>query len=366
MTETVTIVGAGHGGCAAAGALGLGGIDVTLYNRTPARLEPLRRQSGIAFRDPADHGIVRIRRLTTDIAEAAAASTRIVLMVPTSGIEYYARAIAPHLTSAHDVLVAPGHTGGALLFRGSVIDVVGEFPCRLAEAHTLPYICRMTGEGEVTLWKRSDRLLFAALPASDTDELRREFSEFFPALTPVESVLETSLSNLNAVMHPGAMLLNAGWIEATSGRFRFYSEGTTPAVGRVIEATDVDRRAVGAALGLRLSSFLEVFHAEGYMTDEAFRSGDVYLAIRDSPPNREIQAPESLNHRYMREDIGFGLVPMSAFARAAGVDVPTIDALIDVATTATGFDFRGEGLDDQKLGIAGMDADELRRYALTG
>jgi opine dehydrogenase len=366
VAESVTIVGAGHGGCAAAGDLGRKGIDVTLYNRTAARLEPLRRQGGIAFCDPEPHGVVPIHRLTTDVAEAAAAAARIVLMVPTSGIEYYARALAPHLTSDHDVLVAPGHTGGTLLFRRSVVDVVGKFRCRLAEAHTLPYICRMTREGEVTLWKRSDRLLFAALPATDTEALLRAFLDLFPSLTPMGSVLETSLSNLNAVMHPGAMLLDAGWIEATGGAFRFYSQGTTPAVGRLIAATDADRLAVGAALELRLPSFLEIFHAEGYTTDDAFASGDVYVAIRDSPPNLEIRAPSSLEHRYIREDIGFGLLGIAAFAGVAGVDVPTIDALIDLTSTASGFNLRGEGLNAERLGIAGMSTNDLRKYALTG
>src|SRR5205807_2130258 len=102
-----------------------------------------------------------------------------------------------------------------------------EYEGQLAEIHTLPYICRMTGEGEVTLWKRADRLLFAALPAAHTPQMLETFQTVFGALEPATSVLETSLSNLNAVMHPGAMVLNAGWIEHTGGDFRFYSEGTT-------------------------------------------------------------------------------------------------------------------------------------------
>jgi opine dehydrogenase len=366
VTEAVTVIGAGHGGCAAAGDLGIAGFAVTLYNRSPERLAPLERLGGIRFLDPEDHGVVPIARLTTDIGEALAASRRIVLMVPTTGVEFYARAMAPHLTAEHDTLVAPGHTAGALIFKRTVLDERGDFPCRLAEVNTLPYICRMTGDGEVTLWKRSERLLFAALPATETAALREVFAPLFPSLVPASSVLETSLSNLNAIMHPGAMLLNAGRIEATGGDFNFYSEGTTPAVGRVIKATDDDRLAIARAFGLDLPSFLEVFHEEGYTTDEAFAANDVYLAIRDSPPNRLIRSPSSLDHRYVREDIGYGLVPMSAFAAVAGVPVPTIDALVALADTATGFDMAQTGLSAENLGIAGMSADELQRYALSG
>ena len=145
---------------------------------------------------------------------------------------------------------------------------------------TLPYICRMTGEGEVTLWKRADRLLFAALPAAHTPQMLDTFRTVFGALEPATSVLETSLSNLNAVMHPGAMVLNAGWIEHTGGDFRF-SEGTTPAVGRVIAATDAERLAIGARLDLSLVSFMDTFYASGYTTEGAWRSGEVYRAIKD-------------------------------------------------------------------------------------
>jgi opine dehydrogenase len=366
LAETVMVVGAGHGGCAAAGDLGLRGIDVTLYNRSPERLAPLERRGGIVFHDPEDRGLVPIKLLTTDMAEALASSRRVVLMVPTVGVEFYAREMAPHLTSEHDVLIAPGHTAGALIFKRTVLDAVGAFRCRVAEVNTLPYICRMTGEGEVTLWKRAQRLLFAALPATDTAALADVFGALFPSLVAAESVLETSLSNLNAVMHPGAMLLNAGRIEATDGDFNFYSEGTTPSVGRTIQATDDDRRAIARAFGLELPSFLEVFHDEGYTTYEAFATHDVFVAIRDSPPNRLIRSPSSLDHRYVREDIGFGLVPMSAIAAIAGVPVPTIDALIALADTATGFNLAEQGLNAEKLRITGMDADELTRYALTG
>src|ERR1051325_1816521 len=89
VPDKITVVGAGHGGCAAAGDLGLRGFEVTLYNRSPERLAQLERQGGIVFHDPDDHGLVPIARLTTDIAAALAASSRVVLMVPTSGIEFY-------------------------------------------------------------------------------------------------------------------------------------------------------------------------------------------------------------------------------------------------------------------------------------
>jgi opine dehydrogenase len=206
--------------------------------------------------------------------------------------------------------------------------------------------------------------MFAALPASRTPELLDVFRPAFESLFPASSVLETSLSNLNAVMHPGAVLLNAARIEESHG-FRFYSEGTTPAIGRVIAATDSERVAIGAALGLELEPFLDIFHREGYATDEAWQSRDTYRIVKESPPNRLIEAPNSLAHRYVTEDIGYGLVPMAALAAVAGVKAKTMDGLVHLTSVATGTDLATEGLSAARLGIEGLDAEGLRQYALS-
>jgi opine dehydrogenase len=366
VSETISIIGAGNGGCAAAADLTLNGWEVTLYNRTAARLQPLRVRGGIRLKDPEDRGVVGIHAMTSRIDEALASSNRVAVMVPTSALGHYGEAMAPYVTHQHRILLAPGHTGGAIHFRRALSSQTGEWPARVGEAHTLPYICRMTGAAEVTVWKRSDRLLFAGLPALDTKDLLDTFSGAFTALTPVSSVLETSLSNFNAVMHPAGMVLNAGWIEHTSGEFRYYSEGTTPSVARVVEATDNERRAIGRSLGIELEPFIDAFYSSGYTTEEAWTSRDMYRAIKESPPNREIKAPESLEHRYVHEDIGFGLVPMMAMAVAANVDAATIAALIRLASVATGMDFATHGLSAEKLGIAGLSGDQLQSLALEG
>ncbi|MBE9565631.1 MAG: hypothetical protein IMF16_02650, partial [Proteobacteria bacterium] len=44
---TFAVLGAGHGGMAMAGHLGIMGFRVNLFNRTPARLEPIKRRGAI-------------------------------------------------------------------------------------------------------------------------------------------------------------------------------------------------------------------------------------------------------------------------------------------------------------------------------
>ncbi len=61
------------------------------------------------------------------------------------------------------------------------------------------------------------------------------------------------------------------------------------------------------------------------------------------------------------EDVPTGLIPMSAIGEAAGVETPAIDALIAIVRTMTGKDFLAEGRSLERLGLAGMDATQIRR-----
>ncbi|MGZ9143659.1 MAG: NAD/NADP octopine/nopaline dehydrogenase family protein, partial [Candidatus Binatia bacterium] len=150
------------------------------------------------------------------------------------------------------------------------------------------------------------------------------------------------------------MLGNAGWIEKTSGEFLYYREGITPAIGAWIDAVDQERLEIVRRLGLQPLRFVDIFHQAGLTTAEARDTGSAYQAIHHSEPNFTIKAPPSLDHRYIREDVGYGLVPMAEVGKLLGVRTPVMDALITLASTALGVDFRRDGLTLDKMGLAGI------------
>ncbi|MDP9129616.1 MAG: NAD/NADP octopine/nopaline dehydrogenase family protein, partial [Candidatus Binatota bacterium] len=88
-------------------------------------------------------------------------------------------------------------------------------------------------------------------------------------------------------------------------------------------------------------------------------TGSAYEAIHNSEANFTIKAPPSLDHRYIREDVGYGLVPMAEVGKLLGVRSPVMDALITLASTALGFDFRRDGLTLAKMGLDGVLAEQL-------
>ena len=96
--------------------------------------------------------------------------------------------------------------------------------------------------------------------------------------------------------------------------------------------------------------FIDVFYEAGLTTKAARDSGDISRACLESEPNKTIKSPASLDHRYVHEDVGYGLVPIAALARLADVATPTIDALIQIAGLAVGVDYTRDGLTLERSG----------------
>jgi opine dehydrogenase len=104
----------------------------------------------------------------------------------------------------------------------------------------------------------------------------------------------------------------------------------------------------------------------GYTTASAAAVGTAFAALQESAPNRWITGPPSLDHRYLHEDVGWGLVPWSELGRSRGVAAPLMDALIALGGALTGRDYRTEGLTLERLGLAGRGPGELGAYLREG
>jgi opine dehydrogenase len=253
----------------------------------------------------------------------------------------------------------PGHTGGSLHFANMLRRSGNKATVTLCETVTLTYICRMVKPARVEIYRRTTNLRCAAFPARDSQNLIGEIQAIYPNVINAENVLVTGLSNINAIMHPAGMLGNAGWIEETAGDFLYYREGITTAIAAWIDKVDKERLQIVKSLGLEPIPFVDIFHQAGLTSQEARDSGSVYRAIHESEPNFKIKSPASLDHRYLHEDVGYGLVPMAEIARMLGVKTPMINALITLASVANGIDYSREGLTLEKMGLANVPAENL-------
>jgi opine dehydrogenase len=365
MIKTIAVLGAGHGGHAAAADLVRRGFDVRLHARAEKNLSAIRSQAGIVMRGVHD-GLVPFTHITTDIAEAVNGADLIMLVVPSVAHENYAQLLAPVLRPEQILFLNPGHTGGGLHMVQALRAAGYTSPVQTCETVTLTYICRLEKPGAVNVFSYTKKLAFAAFPGRHAARLFELMKPLFPEIVLASSVLETALSNINAIFHPPGMLMNAGWIEATDGDFLFYKQGVTESVGRVTAGVDNERMAVAKALGIPTSSFLETFLRAGLTTAEAVKSGSISRACRESAPNQTIKSPPSLDHRYVHEDVGCGLVPFSELGRLVGIPTPTIDALIVLASLSLEIDFRKTGLSLETMGLANKTPDQLLSFLESG
>ena len=353
----IAVLGAGNGGSAAAADLTLRGYEVRLYSRSERTLEPIRERGGIELVEGDKKNFARPSLITSRIGEAVADAELVMLAAPAVAHVELVGGLAPHLRDEQIVFLNPGHTGGSLHVAALLRRL--DLKPRICETVTLTYICRSIGPGTVEIYRRTTNLRCAAFPGKFTAELVREMATIYPSIVPAENVLETGLSNINAVIHPAGMIGNAERIRTGEGDFYFYRDGITTAIANVIDAVDGERLKIVERLGLPPHSFVELFYRAGLTTENARSSGSVYEAIRQSAPNRAIKSPTTLDHRYLHEDVGFGLVPISEIGKFVGIETPAIDGLITLASELNRCDYRRDGLTLEKMGLAGTRPDNL-------
>src|SRR5262249_27611050 len=213
-------------------------------------------------------GFAPIRYAGFDAGEAIAGAELVMLVGPAYSTEPLAAAAAPHLTEDMAVLVCPGSCAGAIAFKRAAGIELDDERCIVGETHTLPYAVRVTEPAVINVFlKLTTGVYLAGLPRSGTQRLYELVRDVWPAVEKADSVFQTSLQNGNPVIHPAVTLLNAALLERTSGGFLFYEEGVTESVGRLIEAVDNERLAIGDALGVTLRSEPAIGTKQGYMRE---------------------------------------------------------------------------------------------------
>lgn len=349
------VVGAGHGGLAMAGHLGIMGFPVSLYNRSEEKLEGVRWHGGVEV-DGAVKGFGPIALASSDMATAMEGCDVVMVVTPATAHRELAALMAGHAVDGQIIVLNPGRTGGALEFRKVFLDERAEGRPILCEAQTFLYASRAVSRYEAHIFRIKNGVTLASLPSYWTGEVLGVLEQAYPQFKPGGNVLSTSLENIGAVFHPALAILNAGWIEETGGEFEYYLQGITPSVARMLERIDAERLAVARALGASSVSAREWLYLS---YDSPGR--DIYEAIRNTDAYRGIKAPPTVNHRYVFEDLPMSLVPIASMGRMLGIAAPTIEMIIDLGSILLDRDFRLEGRTVERLGIAGMSVKDIHR-----
>ena len=294
--------------------------------------------------------------MTTELRAALDSAECILVCLPTVAHVALAKALAGTEHDALPIILNPGHTGGILAFRQAYAAAGGQ-PPPIAEFSTLTYVARKPDNAAVNISGVARRVWVAALPGDESAiEIARAL---YPAATPAVDLIATGLSNVNMVLHPPGAILGASWVENTGGDFTFYVQGLSDGVGCVMEALDSERLAVAAAYGIELPTLFDEMQSIGTIEAIADSRAGLAAAVRGGTANSRIRAPDSLAHRYYREDFFFGVRPFLVLAGIARVEVPIASSLMRLAKAMVDPAGEIEGRSAKAMGIEGLNKRQL-------
>jgi opine dehydrogenase len=352
----IAILGAGNGACATAVDWAIHGHDVKMFEleKYDSMIESIKKQGGIYSVGDIE-GFAELSYVGSDIQKTIEGADLIIAIGPAYSNEPFANAVKNFIQRDQIYLVSPGSNGGALITKKIFEKCENAGDVAIAETATLPYAARIIKPGTVKVHLRLiGGLYVSVIPYSRTEDVLNCYQQVYPFAKAGESIFRTILQNANPIIHPAVTLMNAALIERTRGDFSFYEEGVTPATGRLIEALDIERIEIGQALGLNILKDPEISVQQGYMTEASYSHG-----YTKAPGFKGIRAQDSLKHRYLDEDVGYGLVFLAELGNTIGVKTPMMDSVIHMASTIAERDYRGEAL--RTLEGIGYTVDEVHR-----
>jgi opine dehydrogenase len=356
----VAILGAGNGGHAVAFEWANAGHEVWMFDFAKFGVIDKVAKKGEIEAQGEMKGRAPLAYAGTDIKKVLDDAELIIAVGPAYSTIPFAEACKPYVKPGQVFVICPASFSGAIVFKEALgIDLLDEAVV-VAETSTLPYAARLVEPGTVYIHNRlKGGLYIAALPSKSNQRVFDMVKTVHDTMELVDNVWQTSFQNANPVIHPAVTLLNTALIERTGGDFLFYEEGVTPAVGRLIKSVDDEKIAIGTKLGVKIMRDTQLGMLQGYQAIDSYDIG-----YSTAPGYKGIMAQTSLDYRYFNEDVGYGLVYMTDFARYIGVETPIMDSIINIASVIMQRDYRAEGARTlKKLGLDKYDlADFVHKF----
>lgn len=394
----IAVLGGGAVGKTCAADMKLAGREVRLYSRTPKAVANLDKtgilldgvqrnlygfeRSGRAFLDLASN----------DMAEVVKGAGLIVIGITANAQEHYLRTLVPLLEDGQVVHIFTDNYATLLLRRfmreaGCTKKVI------VGGWSSAPYGTRLEKIGGFTMPHvgakyRAITLRGATQPMTDIDDFL-ESTKYLPCMDAVthgdgpvagDTVLDIGFSNVNPVIHVPASVLGVSSMENWSSiygndpdSYSMYSHGLCPSICRVQYQFYQEECAIADAIGIRIPDYAyeSFFSRRSILTQEYMGLGsegeDNVIFPLDKPCDEGNTGPNSIDHRYITEDIPVGCKIYHDLGKKFSVPTPIIDSMIVLggAMHETSF-FEDNPFDLDYLGIGQLDKEQLLRYLHTG
>ena len=103
---------------------------------------------------------------------------------------------------------------------------------------------------------------------------------------------------------------------------------------RFVEQLDTERVTVARACGVPVRTALELLN-DAWPTPQP----TLYDAFHSNPSYMVTKGPATTHHRFITEDLPYGLAPLVLLGRLHGVPTPALDVLLEMFRLAMGTDY---------------------------
>ena len=356
----VTIVGAGNAGYSHACHLVRNGHNVRLLKTSYAMHEEsfkkVLAKGGIFCIDDAiseKRYFAEVDMVTRDENKAIPGADVVFVLTQSLQHENISKRIAPLFENNQMVIIVPGYMGSIYFKRHCRKEGV-----IFAEGESTAIDARIIEDGVVKILFRNVRNALSFLPARNKMLGVQIAGQLFDTYQYTRKhIIESALHNPNLIVHTIGTIMSANRIEYSNGEFWMYKEAFTRSIWNLINDLDKEKNNILELLGCDRLNYLDAckFRNEIDLTKDSL---EIFRSYSNSGP----KGPESLNTRYIYEDVPMGLVLMNSIGRKFNVKTPICNSLINIANSLLQSNFYKEGRTLERLGLEHMTRDELIEY----
>ncbi len=324
------VIGLGNTGLSIVSMLKHSGADVQGYNRPGKSLDNLKSINVCRTEGLVDLTF-KVDFINENLHEALARSDLVFVCVPANEHKSLAALITEKKLKKGmpSIILVPGRVFGSLNF-GKYLN------CDIAEAQTVPYAARHNGKGLISLFAKKNRVLYSSPDISLLKDIEKKMPIFFKDIFYMDNnYKKVTMSNVGLILHCTPLIFNSGLINYPQD-FLFYKDLVSEEIAFYMQKIDDERMLISKKLGLSLKTVPEWLNEQYGAKD----TSNIYNALHSTDAYLKILSPKSLNHRYLNEDLVYGLVPVENLAINLGLKVPYISNLIDTACMLLSCDFR--------------------------
>lgn len=355
--STIAIIGAGAVGLSSAALLRSRGHDVHMWSALEEETEALRISGGVTCEGSLS-GNYSVSASTS--AQTCVEGADVVMIAaPAFAHRALISAVAPFVNERQYLVMHSATAMTSLMLAQQLAN--RRVQATIVDLSTSVCTSRKSGPTSVKVAPLKPGVDVATLPAARVG-LGTAMMEglFGPLFAGQKNLLAISINNHNAVYHVPAFVFNLAAVE-NGVAWNIWSN-MTPVVARYIERIDNERLAVARAYGV--SGIPVGDYVRRSIGVEGESLADVFAAAAAKRPNPT--GPQSLDDRYLTEDVPYGLAFFVALGKAAGIAMPLTEQLLAFMSVVFERDFAADGSRLDLLGIAGLSPNAIVKVATDG